>query len=416
LGARAQFLKTDALAQLAPLRLMFLAVLLFRTGCVLLPFYGLYLSDSVHLRPESVTLVVACFGLGGLVADFTMPATLSRFSPGNAIQLALISQAATLFLLLFVESPVVLVVATLAWGFCYEMVNPTCYTLIAQTATKDIEKVAFAALRLYINIGMGIGPVIGSVVYALRVPFLLFVLNATMGLFAALAVRVWSRKHAAVNRSPAVTNSWRGGLRSELRFLGVLLAAFPSQLAFALPSTVLSLYLVTELNLSSIVAGVVLAVNAVLVVLFELPLNVATRSWSNVGTIIVGLTCTGLGFAVIGFTSSVLVIMVSTVLWTVGEMIVAPAFPSYVREISEPQLLVRNMGIFSGGVNAGLLLAPVAYTASRGIGIPGGVWAFVGVLLLISVLVFVGKAVRERRGTGEPTAAAVAPENGPAVP
>jgi MFS family permease len=404
MGGAARFFKTDALAQLAPLRLMFLAVLLFRTGCVLLPFYGLYLNDSVHLRPENVTLVIACFGVGGLLADFTMTSTLSRFSPGRAIQLALMLQAATLILLIFMENPVVLVVGTLAWGFCYEMVNPSCYTLIARTVTADSEKIAFAALRLYINIGMGLGPVIGSVVYALGVPFLLFVLNAVMGLLASVAVHVWSRTYEPEGRpQAAVPNSWRGGWRSELKLLGFLLAAFPSQLAFALPSTVLSLFLVAELHLSSIVAGAVLLVNAVLVVLFEIPLNLATRRWSNAGTIVVGLVCTGLGFAVIGFTTSAFVIIAATVVWTFGEMIVAPAFPSYVREISEPRLLVRNMGVFSGGVNAGLLFAPVAYAASRGVGIPGGVWSLIGALVLISVLVFAVKALRQRRGTVELT-------------
>ena len=67
--------------------------------------------------------------------------------------------------------------------------------------------------------------------------------------------------------------------------------------------------------------------------------------------------------------------------WTVGEMIIAPAFPSCVREIS-PLLLVRNMGVFSGGVNAGLLPAPIAYGLMQNTVVPGGVWTLSGGLLV----------------------------------
>jgi predicted MFS family arabinose efflux permease len=396
--------KTAELAGLGPLRLMFFAVLVFRTGCVLLPFYGLYLTDGLSLKPANVTLVVACFGLGGLIADFSMPATLSRLSPGRAIQAALVVQAVTLLCAIFLTQQAILVIATLIWGFCYEMVNPTCFTIIAQTTDGHTQKIAFATLRLYINVGMGIGPVIGSFLYALRVPFLLFVVNAVLGLLAAALVFAWSRRHEATLRAnSATTNAWRGSWRDELRFAGFLLTAFPSQLAFALPATVLSLYLVRELHLSSVVAGVVLLVNAAMVVLFELPLNLATKHWRNVSMIVAGLACTAAGFGIIGFTSSMGVLIASTVVWTTGEMIIAPAFPSYVREISKPELLVRNMGIFSGGVNAGLLLAPVAYAITLRSPLPGGVWAFVGVLLLCSILVFVTLLSRQGR-TGAPVA------------
>ncbi|MCA1227453.1 MFS transporter [Saccharopolyspora sp. 6M] len=392
--------RSESLTQLAPLRSLLLAVLVFRTGCVLLPFFGLYLTEGAHVSAGLVTLIVGCFGLGGLLADVSMPATLSRLSPGRAIPLALGVQAVALLVAAVAAQPTALVCATVVWGFCYEMVNPACYTLITRSVDAEHRKVAFAALRLCINVGMGLGPAIGSVLYAWGQFSLLFLVNAAFGLIAAVLVGKWAVGYEVPGeRERTGGNAWHGSVRDEARFWTFMLTAFPAQLAFALPSTVLSLYIVSRLGLSPLVAGVILFLNAAMVVVIELPLNIATAQWSNTRAIVVGLLFAAAGFGMIGLHPSLWLLVLSTIVWTIGEMVIGPAFLGYVQEISSPRLLVRNMGAFSGGVNGGLLLAPVAYGIVTGSGLPGGIWSLVGVVLLVSVLVF-GVISRGGRGMG----------------
>ncbi len=108
---------------------------------------------------------------------------------------------------------------------------------MAQQSDEHIEKIEFAVLRLYINVGMGLRLVIGSLVYVVGKPFLPFVLNAILGILAVIAMRVWSQEHEGALRgtaSPPTRSSAVGGTNSGSGASSS--PSYPSQLAFALPS------------------------------------------------------------------------------------------------------------------------------------------------------------------------------------
>lgn len=374
--------RRETVADLRPVWPVLAAVLLFRTGCMVLPFYGAYLISQQHLGPGPAATIVGVFAFGALGADASIAGILRLLSPGAAITLAMCVQCAALAIAALVAEPWALIPATAIWGFCYEVVSPTSFDIVTRTVREQNQRVAFSAVRLCVNVGMGVGPAVGSILYAFA-PRLLFVLNAALGLAAALLIALWARGLRNTDRPAAPPfRAWRGKLRDEARIWSFLVAVFPVHVAYGLPTTVVSLYVVGELHLPSYVAGAVFAVNAALIVVFELPLNVAMTRWRNANAIAVGALFAGAGFAAMGLVTSAVLVLAATVIWTIGEMIIAPAFLSYVREISPEGLVTRNLGLFTGDINLGLLVAPSAYVLFRDWSVPGGVWAVVGVFTL----------------------------------
>lgn len=395
--------KGDTLADLKPISPVLAAVLLFRAGCMVLPFYGAFLISQQHLGAGFAATVVGVFAFGALAADASIAGILRLLSPAAAIGIAMCGQCAALVITATVTEPWGLIPATVIWGFCYEIVSPTSFAIVTRTVREDNQRVAFSAVRLCVNIGMGVGPAVGSIVYTLA-PHLLFVLNGALGLAAAVLVGLWARGLRPADRDAVteVRSSWRGRPRDEARIWSFLVAVFPVHLAYALPTTVVSLYVVNELRLPAYVAGAVFVVNAALIVAFELPLNVAMKAWRNGDAIALGALFAGVGFAAMGLLTSAAMIIAATVVWTIGEMIIAPAFLSYVKEISPEPLVTRNLGLFTGDINLGLLVAPSAYVYLRDTPIPGGVWVTAGVLTLATAAI-VKVAARRAAMTGDRT-------------
>jgi len=59
-----------------------------------------------------------------------------------------------------------------------------------------------------------------------------------------------------------------------------------------------------------------------------------------------------------GFGQVGALLVLATVLWSLGEMIVFPAITHYVSSISSHDSVGRNLGYYSAGVNIGVMIAP----------------------------------------------------------
>jgi predicted MFS family arabinose efflux permease len=352
------------LASLNPqLRAQFITTLLFRSGTMAFPFLAAYLLGQGRYDAAAIGLVVAAFGAGALLADLSAGPLLQRVPARTVMLGALTLNAAVLVVAPAVSDIWLLLALTFFWGVCYEAYTPANYMATVTHSSEAERKIAFSCNRLAINIGMGIGPALGGLLFAWA-PSALFYLNAAMvlaaALFYALATRHAGRAQAnkpaptAVPATPAGASAPAG----DGRFWAVFGLALPIHLAYALPPTLLGAYVINQLGLPSWWAGLLFSANAFCVVLFELPLNVAMQKLSHARSLTIGYSLAAAGFMLMGVSANPFMLLAGTLLWTLGEMIVFPSLLYYVSEVSAPQQMGRNMGLYSAGVNIGLMAAP----------------------------------------------------------
>ncbi|MET8684573.1 MFS transporter [Streptomyces sp. NPDC004732] len=348
----------QAVRGLAPeLRTLFVTTLLFRSGTMAFPFLSAYLTAENHYSAAQVGAIVGAYGVGALAADVAAGALLRYVSARTVLISGLVGNAALMAVLPLAASATLLIAGTFVWGFFYEAFTPASYAETVRYSQESDRKIAFSCNRLAINVGMGIGPALGGLVFAWR-PVGLFLINACVVLATAVFLARRTSGGAAAEEKAVRGRLVAPTPKGETRFWSIFVLALPIHLAYALPPTFLSAYVIHERGLDSLWAGAVFLVNAAAIVLFEVPLNTAMRNVGHFAALLTGYLLAGSGFALMGLAGTGPALVGATLLWTAAEMIVFPALLHYVSEVSDPSVTGRNMGLYSAGVNVGLIVAP----------------------------------------------------------
>jgi predicted MFS family arabinose efflux permease len=380
-----------AVRGLAPeLRTLFITTLLFRSGTMAFPFLSAYLVAQNDLSAGQVGSIVGAYGLGALAADMAAGPLLRFVSARTVMISGLLGNAVLVAVLPLADSAVLLTAGTLVWGFFYEAFTPAAYAETVRYSRDGDRKVAFSCNRLAINIGMGLGPALGGLVFAWR-PLGLFLINACIVLATAVYLTLRTSREAGAAEGIAPRSRLVAPtLKGETRFWAIFLLALPIHFAYALPPTFLSAYVIHDRGLESYWASVIFFVNAAAIVLFEVPLNTAMRNVSHFSSLLVGYLLAGAGFALMGLTGSGLVLVGATLLWTAAEMIVFPALLHYVSEVSDSSVTGRNMGLYSAGVNVGLIAMPqLSLMLSKDGATPSSPWYLVGAVIGVALVLIV---------------------------
>lgn len=377
------------------LQSLFLITLVFRMGTMAFPFYAAYLIHQHAVSAGTAGLLVGVYGAGALFVDLIIGAVIKRFSANRVILGSLLLNAVLLLIIPSVDNTAALFVLSFLWGACYEAFTPATFSETVTHSSSETRKVAFSCNRLAINIGMAIGPLLGSLIFLSNADAV-FYLNAALSLVSFVACLRFGR---AVPVAPVTTLAGKGnGLpesapHERSRLLVILLAALPVHIAYALPPTFLSAYIINYTELPAYYVGIIFFINALLVILFEVPINQRMSHLSSSRSLVAGFLVAGVGFFLMGFSHIGAVLLVATVLWSLGEMIVFPGITHYVSSISSRHTVDRNLGYYSAGVNIGVMITPsLAFMLVSQPSLPSP-WLLAGtVLLLFAVAVGVMKS------------------------
>ncbi len=370
------------LATLRPIRSLLIAVAVARGSVMLFPFYGAYLTVTRdELSPASIGLVIGAYGVGALGADLVVSRFTRRWSEHRVGVLGLVGVAVAVLVVAVVPGLWPLVAMTAVWGFCYELMNPVSYTIVAIAMPESQRRFAFAAVRLAVNAGMGVGPVLGGLLFELAPGLLVW--GTAVGYLLAAGILFFSRP-AVEHRAAAVADDAPADLagdhdrqRDELRFWSFFASIMPIQLAYALPPTVLSVYVIQQLGYPPIWVSLIFATNSLMVITCEIGLNHAMHHWRRRTALLAGFACAVAGFALMGFAVTPWMLLLGTAGWTLGEMITFPAMLDHVSAISPARLRARNIGLYAASFNVGILVAPLLFLPLLAVAGGGASWAVV---------------------------------------
>lgn len=350
------------LASLRPIRGLLLSVAVARSSVLLFPFYGAYLATTKHgLPPAGIGLIIGAFGVGALLADIVVSRLTRHLSERTVAVVGLFGVAATVVVVPAISGIWPLALLTAVWGFCYELVNPLSYTLVARAMPESARRFAFAAVRVAVNAGMGIGPVLAGVLFKIEPGLLVW--GTAIGFLVAAGILARARLRHSPPDAESVGETTEGAspVGAEWRFWSFFTAILPVHVAYALPPTVISVYVIQKLGHPPIWVSAVFAVNALMVISLEITINHLMNHWQRRSTLLVGYACAVVGFGLMGFGATPWMLIVATAFWTLGEMIVFPAMLDHVAAISPTALKARNIGLYAAGVNVGVLVAPLAF-------------------------------------------------------
>ncbi|MEJ2884958.1 MFS transporter [Actinomycetospora aeridis] len=379
-----------------PMRLIVLGQLAFNTGFYLvLPFFALHLTRDLGFGGALVGLLLGLrtfsqqglFFLGGALADRfgTRPVALTGF----------VVRIAGFLLLALAEGPGLLVAGTVATGFAAALFSPAVEAELARRAG-ELERrdgptraEAFAMLGVAGEVGIVVGPVLGSVLLA--VDFSVTTLAAA-GVFVAVLVafaRGMPREPAAHAGEPILAG-WDEVLRNRA-FLAFA-AAYSSwllsynQLYLALPVEL------DRVGLAGLLGGL-FVVSAVMVVLGQLPLAGLVRRRLGTRALPIGFAVLALAFLATAALVAVdapgpVPAAVFVVTLTLGQMTVVPVAQDAVGRIAGERRLGAYFGVLASAGGVAVLGGSALLGAVLDAGGPPALpWAVTAALPLASAIV-----------------------------
>lgn len=362
--------------------ILFGETLVNRLGTFVVVFLVLWLTQ-IGWSAGMAGLAVSVYGLGGLVASLAGGWLADRFGRRRTIALSMFSSAAVLLALPHMRGTwAVLTMAALA-GLTSELYRPAANGLLSDLIPAGHRVPGFAVYRLAVNLGHGIGPAIGGFV-AERSFVWVFTADAATSVAAGIVALVALPEGRRTKREEEPPGGFRRAAfadRQFLLFLGatlvVTLIAFQSTAGYPLQ--------IRASGLTAAHYGILMSLNGLLVVLFELPLVGITRRFRPRPVMAVGVLLTGVGFGMAAWAETFAFFALTVAIWTAGEIVFTPVSAAYVGDVAPESLRGRYYGAYVLVHSLGIVLGPGLGTALYAVN-PDALWAACAALGVIGAL------------------------------
>jgi MFS family permease len=336
-------------------------MLINRSGTMVVAFLTLYCTQHLHLTETYAGIAVACYGFGAIAGAF-VGGRLSDKIGYHKIQVAALIGGGIFFIATSFAQNFYLFCTLI---FCLACVNesfrPANTSAIAANAEPSIRTRSFALLRLAMNLGWSIGTSIGGFLSHYNYKLLFWVDGITS--ICAGIVMIFLRFKPLVKETTAIQKDTRVDKspyqnKAFLYFIfGTLLYTF---CFFQLFSN-LPLFYKKGLQLDERVIGVVMALNGIWIVLFEMLLvNKIENVYSKKLVIIAGT----MGMALFYFINAGMNIFNPYVLAfggmlviTIAEMLSLPFMNSYYLGYSGKNNIGKYAAVYTMCWSVGQILA-----------------------------------------------------------
>ncbi|HEY5836770.1 MDR family MFS transporter [Streptomyces sp.] len=291
-------------------------------------------------------LALGAIGLGSFFGNAVGGTLADKVGRRWAIVLSMFGTAGFTLIVPVLPDIYSTIAVCLVIGFFGQLYRPAGGAILVDTVDEGERIAAFGLLRLAINLGMSVGPLVGGILSNVSYTYL-FVGNAvTSFLFGLLvlvllpetlpqphedgedgaAAKVPDRGYRDVFADPAM----------RLYILSMIAATYVyTQTTATLPLQV------RDSGLSATFYGLLLGINAFVIVLVELPLVKYTESRDFRRVIALGLALLAVGVGASGLAADKAMLIVTVLLWTFGEMIYTPVATSLPGLFSPPHLRGR---------------------------------------------------------------------------
>jgi MFS family permease len=359
-----------------------------RAGTFVVIFLTLYLKTKLDLGVKFATTTMGLFGVGAIAAALIGGQLADQVGRRTVMLTALFGGAAILVVFSFVTAPWLIVLMVVAFALVAEMYRPAASAMIADLTSPGQRPHAFGLMYVAVNLGFTVGAFVGGIIAKYDFHWLFWgdaFTSAVFGLIILTALRETLPGHRTTTPPPAGSyDEPTTGERPaephlpvdparEVEAQAPLLAAarhiitnttfvvfcfgtFLIALVFMQSLSTFPLYL-EDRGFTADNYGSIIALNGLLIVVLQLPLTSLLGRFDRGSVMTVGAICNAIGFGLIGLATTLWQFALTIVVWTVGEIMMAPYGPAIVSDLAPTRLRARYMGVFTMSFSSALVFA-----------------------------------------------------------
>ena len=324
--------------------------LINRAGTMVLPFLALYLTQEIGVGMGKAGLVLTFYGIGALVSAPFAGKLSDKIGPLNLIRFSLFFSGLTFFIYTLFDNYIAISITSVILAVISESFRPAGMAFISNEAPIELRKQAYALYRLAINLGMSIGPVVGGILSAINFNLLFYVDGFTSiaaGIFLVLVK--WQLKPSSngpEEEDKELIKIVKKAVWKDNFFLYFLMASIPVSLVFFQHFSTMPLFIVENLGFTRQTFGLLIAINTVIIIFVEVPLNAKMSHWADWKSMALGSLLCAIGFGGMVFTTEIIGLVITIIIWTFGEMIFYPASASLAASIAPESRRGEYMGYY----------------------------------------------------------------------
>ncbi|TYB61018.1 MFS transporter [Nonomuraea sp. PA05] len=390
---RPSFLKAQIGGLPRPFWALWGGTLVNRLGTMVMPFTGVYLTQSRGLSITAAGLVMGVFGAGSLLSQLVAGVLADRIGRRATLSGGMLATAVCMLALGYSTSLPAILASMFALGLVIDVYRPASTALVADLVPAKERPRAYGLLFWAINLGYSVGMTAGG--WLAGQGFLwLFWIDALSGVL--FAVLVW---RAVPETRPEVRQA-TGGFGMVLRdrvMVGFTLVALGNALVYSQTMTMLPVAMTDVVKLTSKEFGLAMALNGVLIVVVQPLVSGWLGRRDPARMLALGLVVMSAGFAMTAYVTNVAGLAVTIAIWTAGEIATAGIAGAIVASLAPAELRGRYSGLFGFAWSLAAVLAPLLGGPLLELG-PKALWfttAAVGVVSAAGLLLL-GPAIRRR--------------------
>jgi len=367
-----------------------LVMLINRSGSMVLPFLGVYMTDHLHFDIKDAGLVLSFFGVGSVVGSWFGGMITDKIGEFKVQTFSLLLSVPMFCLIPLFKTEAGLAMIIFLQSCISEAFRPANSVAITKYAKSENITRAFSLNRMAVNLGFSIGPALGGILSAISYDFL-FYSNAAGALLAGITYIFFFRKRNYRNpENPKnITEFKTSSPYKDYPFIIFCIVCLVFSVCFFQILNTLTIFYKKEAHLSQQNIGYILGYSGFIIVLLEMLLvQIAEKYFSLKYILFLGTLLCGISFAILPFDTSLWFLIFSMTIVCIGEIWTLPFMATVTALRSGPNNKGVYMGILGMAFSLSFIITPFLGTLiAEKFGF-NTLWIGTGILLALAAFAF----------------------------
>ena len=376
-----------------PKEIWMLALITFinRAGTMVVPFLSKYMKEDLDFTYSQIGWVMVCFGVGSLIGTWLSGKLIILIGFYKTMALSLFASGIVFILLHYATTFEELCVGILVLTTIADMFRPAMLVCLKTVTTKEKRASAYSLTRAAVNLGFLFGPVLGGLIIMQSGYEYIFYADGATCILAIIVFMIFVREKQLPIKTAAERDLQKNVLvMKDKPFMLHLVICLITGILFFQIFTTLPLYHKEQFNMSEFDSGLLLSLNGLLLLLFELPIvnYVSRNKINNHRVIFIGLVLMATSFLFLLYPWEGMLFPMMLFI-TCGVMLTFPFANSFAMERSYEQREGKYMAAFTMSYSfAHILSAKTGMEIIQNSGYETN-WIFMSILGVVgSLLVF----------------------------